>query len=425
MTENTTPASRTTGEAFLLDWAELSRYGAVAGTGGVDRQAATEPDGQQRAWFARLLESQGFTVRRDAIGNQFGLLELVPGAPYVLTGSHLDSQPTAGRFDGAYGVMASAYAAFRAAEAFRADPDSARYNIAVVNWFNEEGSRFKPSMMGSGVFTGKLDLDTALATTDTAGTTVAQALDALGERDSSGEPFDLEVASYAEIHVQQGRSMEEDGVTIGLVDATWGARKFEFVVTGEQGHSGSTLMPDRRDALLGAARLVVAARDLVDGFDPGVLHTACGEIHAYPNSPVTVASEARLLIDLRSADSAVLDRAVDMLMAEIDRVQATDGVDIEIRTSHSWDRNPYPEDGIALAREVAESLGLSSERVMTIAGHDSTNMKDRVPTVMLFVPSVNGVSHNVGEYTKDEDLLSGIDHMTGVVDRLVRGALTH
>ena len=408
------------GEAFLADWAIHSGFGAVAGTNGVDRQAASAADGEQRRWFAELLESHGFTVRRDAIGNQFGLLELVPGAPYVLSGSHMDSQPTAGRFDGAYGVMASAHACFRIADELRANPERAKFNLAVVNWFNEEGSRFKPSMMGSSVFTDKLDLDEALATEDPRGVTVRDALDELGER---GDLSGLEVASYAEIHVQQGRSMEEDGVTIGLVNATWAAHKYDFLVRGEQAHSGSTLMVDRKDALLGAARLVVAARELVDEFEPEALHTACGELTVYPNSPVVVASEVRLLLDLRSPSAEVIREAHAKLMATIERVQREDRVEIEIVAEHSWDQNPYPEDGVSLAREVAEELGLTHDRVMTVAGHDSTNMKDLVPTVMLFVPSVDGVSHNLNEYTRDEDLIAGVDHLTGVLRKLASGAL--
>ena len=153
---------------FLADWAVHSRFGAVEGTNGVDRQAASAADGQQRKWFEELLIKHGFSVHRDAIGNQFGLLELVPEAPYVLTGSHMDSQPTAGRFDGAYGVMASAHACFAVADELRADPSRAKFNLAVVNWFNEEGSRFKPSMMGSNVFTGKAELEAALTTCDAA-----------------------------------------------------------------------------------------------------------------------------------------------------------------------------------------------------------------------------------------------------------------
>ncbi|QIK63629.1 M20 family metallo-hydrolase [Leucobacter viscericola] len=407
-------------EAFLADWAVQSAFGAVAGTHGVDREAATAPDGEQRRWFAELLESRGFTVQRDAIGNQFGLLELVPGAPYVLTGSHMDSQPTAGRFDGAYGVMASAHACFRVADELRADPASARFNLAVVNWFNEEGSRFKPSMMGSGVFTGKLSLEAALATEDRGGVTVVEALDALGER---GNFEGLDVASYAEIHVQQGRSMEQDGVTIGLVDATWAAHKFEFKITGEQAHSGSTLMSDRRDALLGAARLIVAVRELVDEFEQGMLHSACGEIDVYPNSPVVVASQVKLLLDFRSPSEDVLKAAYTSLMATVEKVQHEDRVGIEIIAEHSWDRNPYSEPGVELAREVAEQLGLSNDRVLTVAGHDSTNMKDKVPTVMLFVPSVDGVSHNLDEFTREEDLIDGLHQLTGVVRRLAEGAL--
>ena len=413
-------------DAFLADWAIHSRFGAVAGTNGVDRQAASAADGEQRAWFAELLESHGFEVHRNRIGNQFGLLELVPGAPYVLTGSHMDSQPTAGRFDGAYGVMASAHACFRIADELRESVGVPRFNLAVGNWFNEEGSRFKPSMMGSSVLTGKLPLADALATRDPHGVTVAEALGELGELgagDVFGAGTGREIASYAEIHVQQGRSMEEDGVTIGLVNATWAAHKFEFRVTGEQAHSGSTLMADRRDALLGAARLVVAARELVDEFEPGLLHTACGELNVYPNSPVVVASEVELLLDLRSPSSEVISAAHASLMATIDRVQREDRVGIEITAEHSWEQNPYPEAGVELAREVAEELGLTHDRVMTVAGHDSTNMKDRVPTVMLFVPSVDGVSHNLAEFTKDEDLVAGVGHLTGVVRRLAAGAL--
>lgn len=420
MTQRTNPLSHELDAGFLTDWVVHSRFGAVPGTGGVDRQAASGADGEQRAWFAELLESRGFTVRRDSIGNQFGLLELVPGAPYVLTGSHMDSQPTAGRFDGAYGVMASAHACFRVADELRASGETPRFNLAVVNWFNEEGSRFKPSMMGSSVFTGKLPLETALATTDPHGVSVADALDVIGER---GDLTGLDVASYAEIHVQQGRSMEEDGVTIGLVNATWAAHKFEFLVTGEQAHSGSTLMADRRDALLGAARLVVAARELVDEFEPGALHTACGEMNVYPNSPVVVASEVELLLDLRSPSAEVIRAARMSLMRTVERVQRDDRVGIEITAEHSWDQNPYPEAGVELAREVAEELGLTHDRVMTVAGHDSTNMKDSVPTVMLFVPSVDGVSHNLAEFTKDADLVAGVNHLTGVVRRLAGGAL--
>lgn len=404
--------------AFLADFRSMSTFGATTG-GGVDRQAGTAADGQTRHWFRGLVEGHGFEVRYDAVGNQFALLEIAPGAPYVAMGSHLDSQPLGGRFDGAYGVLAAAHAAIRLHDTPATAPAPV-FNIAVINWFNEEGSRFKPSMMGSNVFTGKAELEAALATTDPQGVTVAEALDAIGERGDFTAP---EIAAYAEIHVQQGRSMEEDGVTIGLVNATWAAHKFEFRVTGEQAHSGSTLMSDRRDALLGAARLVVAARELVDEFESGALHTACGELNVYPNSPVVVASEVGLLLDLRSPSAEVIAAAHKSLMSTVAQVSKEVGVEIEIVAEHSWDQNPYSEEGVDLARSAADDLGLTSARVMTVAGHDSTNMKDTVPTVMLFIPSVGGVSHSLQEFTKDEDLVSGLHHLTEVVRRLAAGAL--
>ena len=150
--------------AFVQDFRTMSAFGATE-NGGVDRQAATIPDGEQRRWLAGLLEEHGFTVKFDHAGNQWGLYEAVPGAPFVVVGSHMDSQPTAGRYDGAYGVLAAAHAAFRLAARWEAGATAPKFNLAVVNWFNEEGSRFKPSMMGSSVYTGKLELEDALNTT--------------------------------------------------------------------------------------------------------------------------------------------------------------------------------------------------------------------------------------------------------------------
>lgn len=405
--------------AFLEDFRRLSEFGAVEGEG-VDRQAATAPDGEQRRWFAELIEHHGFTVRRDEVGNLFGLLELNPGAGWLLTGSHLDSQPTAGRFDGAYGVLASAYACFRVAAWLQANGEVPALNLAVVDWFNEEGSRFKPSMMGSSVFTGKLAAQTALATSDRSGVTVREALDALDER---GDLSGLDVRSYAEIHVQQGRSLEEDGIDIGLVHATWAAEKFEFEVIGEQAHTGSTVMADRQDALLGASMLVVAARELADRYPAGRLHTSVGELNVYPNSPVVVASRVNLLLDLRSPDADIISDAAGVLAQRIAEIEVAAGVTICKVGGHAWGVNPYQPEGVTLARAVAEELDLTHDEVMTVAGHDSTNLKDVTPSVMLFVPSVEGISHNVRELTKDEDLVKGVDMLTGVVSRLSEGNL--
>ncbi|SJM67288.1 Beta-ureidopropionase [Gulosibacter sp. 10] len=401
------------GQAFLEHFRSMSEIGATAG-GGVDRQAATVADGQNRHWFRGVVESHGFEVRYDEVGNQFALLELAPGAPWVAVGSHLDSQPTAGRFDGAYGVLAGAHAAARLAGL-----EGAKYNIAVINWFNEEGSRFKPSMMGSSVFTGKLAAEAVLETTDPDGVSVREALEGIG---TIGD-FALEVAAYVEIHVEQGRSLEDSGAQIGLVESTWGAHKYEFTVKGEQAHTGSTMIADRRDAMLGAALLISSARDVADRFtdESGTVVTSCGELYVYPNSPVVVASEVRMLVDIRATGAERLEAAVAAFEERIREAADRARVEIERGAEHSWTAQEYDGRGVELARAAAESLGLSSRVVRTVAGHDSTNMKDVVPTIMLFVPSVEGISHNERELTRDEDMTAGVDLLTEVLRRVVRG----
>ncbi|WPU09623.1 M20 family metallo-hydrolase [Pseudarthrobacter oxydans] len=404
---------------FLQDFATLSAFGATPG-GGVERQAGSPADGEQRAWLSAILRDKGFNVSFDRIGNQFGLLEVNPGAPYVLVGSHLDSQPTAGRYDGAYGVLAAAHAAFSLAAEWRAAGTTPRYNLAVVNWFNEEGARFKPSMMGSSVYTGKMTPEEALATADHGGTTVRQALEATA---SLGEGTGPTAAYAAEIHIQQGRSMERDGVTIGVVDSNWAANKYQFEVRGEQAHTGSTVIADRRDALLGASMLVVAAREIADHFPGGAVHTSVGQLDVYPNSPVVVPSLVSLLLDLRSADEELLAEADRMFHDRIGRIERTARVEISKTGSHCWPVTPYQPEGVALAEKTAANRGLAYARVKTLAGHDSTNLKDVVPTVMLFVPSAEGISHNEHEYTRDQDIISGLHVLTDVVRSLCLGEL--
>jgi N-carbamoyl-L-amino-acid hydrolase len=402
---------------FLTDFRTMSEFGATPG-GGVERQAASAADGENRAWFTAWLVENGFEVKVDAIGNIFGLLETVPGAPYVVVGSHLDSQPLAGRFDGAYGVLAGAHAVRAAAAAAGGNP--ARFNLAVVDWFNEEGSRFKPSMMGSAVFTGILPVDRALATTDPEGISVADALDGISGRGDFGG---LDVAAYLEIHVEQGRDLEDTGTTIGLVATTWTAHKLEVVVTGEQAHTGAARMVDRRDALYGAAELIVAARRLIDGFEPEQLHTAVSEMYIDSNSPVAIAREVRMLVDIRSPERSVLETAVARLRERMTEIETQAKVEIEVRGLVEWSSGPFLEEGILLAAAEVERLGYTHRRSATVAGHDATNMKEVVPTIMLFVPSVEGISHNEREFTSDDDMLAGVAVLTSVVSRVASGGL--
>ncbi|OZF52111.1 Zn-dependent hydrolase [Rhodococcus sp. 14-2470-1a] len=392
----------------------MSSFGATA-AGGVDREAATADDGRTRRFLADWFDRHGLTTIVDAIGNMYGSVEFVPGAPYVLVGSHLDSQPTAGKYDGAYGVLAAAHAVHHLKEHVERGSLTPQFNLAAVNWFNEEGSRFSPSLMGSGVFIGKFDADEILKVTDRAGISVRDALSDIGFHGIDPAP---EAVSYAEIHIEQGPILEKEGLRIGIVTANWAARKYSITVHGEQSHTGATHMALRHDALVGASRIVLAARELTRNFDDGLLLASVGQFDVEPNSPIVVPSKVTMAVDLRSSDPDVLEQAHEMLLAAIDEVTE---VNVSIDTSSLRPSTSYQLEGVELAEEAAKDLGLSHRRMLTMAGHDSVNLKDIVPTVMLFVPSVDGISHSEKELTRDEDLLAGVKMLTETVARMVRG----
>ena len=400
---------------FLVDFAALSRIGATE-HGGVDREAATPADGAARRWLLEWFDRYGLGTAVDPVGNMYGLVEWLPGAPFVLVGSHLDSQPTAGRFDGAYGVLAAVHAVAVAREAVSAGALVPRANLAVVNWFNEEGSRFSPSLMGSGVYTGKLDLAATLAVTDRDGVGVGEALADIGFNGSDPMP---PAAAYAEIHIEQGRVLQDTGTTIGVVTSNWAARKYTVTVRGEQSHTGATHLADRRDALVGASRLVLAVRELAERFGRDQLLGSVGRFTVRPNSPVVVPAEVTLAVDLRSADPDVLGKAHELFLAEVDAVTAAGEVSAHVDAMSARPSSRYPSSGIELAEAAARRAGLPTRRMVTMAGHDSVNLNDVVPTVMLFVPSDQGISHSEAEHTEDADLLAGVRVLTEVTTALL------
>lgn len=404
-------------EAFLRDFAELSAIGATP-AGGVHREAATAADGLAREWLRSWFDTHGLTCLVDAVGNMYGCAEFTSDADYVLIGSHLDSQPTSGRFDGAYGVLAAAYAAAR----LQADPPvGTRLNIAAVNWFNEEGSRFSPSLMGSGVYIGKFDAEAVLDTAAPDGITVREALQDIGFHGSDTAP---RAQAFAEIHIEQGRTLVDEGFDIGVVTRNWAAYKYVITVDGEQSHTGATHMRYRRDALVGAAKVVLAVREVADEFNAefgdGALLGSVGQFTVEPNSPVVVPSRVRLAADMRALDIDVLEKAHAGLMAAF---AAVGEVTVSVESATLRQSKAYPESGVALAGAVAEDLGLRWRTLPTMAGHDSVNLTDVVPTVMLFVPSVDGISHNEHELTTDAQMLAGVTVLTATTARMLTGAL--
>lgn len=401
----------------------MATIGATANNG-VDRQAATPDDAKTRAWFGQWIHDAGWQLQVDGIGNMFGLLEWTPGgAPFILIGSHLDSQPLGGRFDGAYGVIAALHAA-RAIdlEVRAAGTAPPRFNLAVVNWFNEEGGRFAPSVMGSSVFTGLFDREQMLSVKDLRGVSVREALEGIGYL--GGTDAGPKAAGYAEIHIEQGRILEREGISIGLVDSSWYTQKLDIEVLGEQSHTGATAMVDRHDALVAASKIILMVHEVTKDFDEEALVSSVGQLTLEPNSPIVVARRVHLVADLRSGDPEIVNAARARLLSDIGKLAAEHDIKVNVK---DFDIRPpirrFPEAGLELSAKIAANLGLSSRRIQTMAGHDSVAMNTAVPSVMLFIPSVDGVSHCEREFTSDEDMVTGVQMLTGVARELVQGEL--
>jgi N-carbamoyl-L-amino-acid hydrolase len=404
-----------TDATFLTDFAELSAIGATP-VGGVDREAATDADGRARDWLRAWFVEHGLQCRVDAVGNMFGCAEFAPDTPYVLLGSHLDSQPTSGRFDGAYGVLAAAYAAVLVADR----PDAARYNVAAVNWFNEEGSRFSPSLMGSAVYVGKMSADAVLDTVGKDGSSVRDALLRIGYHGGDVAP---RANSYAEIHIEQGRTLVDEDLDVGVVTCNWAAYKYAITVHGEQSHTGATHMRYRRDALVAASEVVLAVRAVADEFGPDTVLGSVGRFTVEPNSPVVVPSRVRLAADLRALEAETVEAAHARFLERVAEIEQAGDGHVEIESAAFRPSTRYQDSGIALAGAVLDDLGLRWRTLPTMAGHDSVNLKDVVPTVMLFIPSVDGISHNEREYSTDAHLLAGLHTLTAAAARMAAGAL--
>ncbi|MGV9799683.1 M20 family metallo-hydrolase [Mycobacterium sp. NPDC003449] len=404
---------------FLADFHHVATFGATDNDG-VDRQAATPEDKLTRDWMAAFAADRGWEVRVDGIGNMFALAEFVPGAPYVLIGSHLDSQPLGGRFDGAYGVIAALHAAERVAERVADNRAGVRYNLGVVNWFNEEGGRFAPSIMGSSVFAGLMDEAEMLAVRDLSGVSVADALAGIGYRGTDERP---QVAGYAEIHIEQGRILEREGITLGAVDFSWYTQKLDIEVVGEQSHTGATAMADRHDALVAASKVVLLVHDVIRQFEDEAIVSSVGRFNVEPNSPIVVARRVHMVADLRSASPEIVAAARSSLLADIAEIAREHDIRINVNDFDIRGIQRYPQAGIELTEKVAADLGLSVRPIRTMAGHDSVAMNRIVPTVMMFIPSVDGVSHCEREFSTDEDMSAGVDALTGVAWEMVNGAL--
>lgn len=401
---------------------QISHVGATP-DGGVHRPEGTPENGEARHLLIAWLRKDGYDVHIDNVGNIFGLANLAGSdAPLVLTGSHIDSQPHAGRLDGAYGVVASYLAANRLRDEISAQAVQPRANIGIVAWSNEEGARFQPSTLGSSVYSGHVEADWALARTDLDGVSFGQALEQIGFLGADTPP--PMPSAFVELHVECGSELERNGQRIGVFDTWWGVRKVDLELIGEAAHTGPTPMNRRRDALFAAALVIAGVRDLADNQAPGALHTSVGQIDVVPNSPNVVPAHATLRIELRSGQMKLIDEAHKRLNQIIAAASKSANVSANIVRDELRPPGLFSNRLVKLAEDASLKLGHPLRRLETICGHDAMRLAPHCDSVVLAVPSIGGICHAPAEDTRPEDLELGLDLLTGVLRELLRGTPT-
>ena len=395
-------SDRVDGERLWRRLHALAQYGAI-GNGGVCRLALSEEEKQARRALVHWAAEFGLQPSVDPAANLFLTLDgREPQLPPLLIGSHIDTQPTGGKFDGAYGVLA----ALEAAQAIRQSEARPRRSIAVVTWMNEEGSRFAPGMMGSAVFTGKRRLSDILAIKDRAGCSVESALEALlaAEPDLPRRPLGFPVAGFLEAHIEQGIMLQQRRRTAGVVTGIQGKRTFRVEVIGEASHAGATPRRLRRDALSSAVAGVDALQRAMWAEADTVRFTN-GRFDVSPNAPSVVPGKVVFSIDLRHDDAAVIEELGNRLPSLCDAARGKCETVVE---ELLYDPPlQFPASIKARLKAIAERLGIPHMELPSPAGHDARYLHYACPTGMIFIPCKDGISHNEAESIIEADATAG------------------
>ncbi|CDS52956.1 N-carbamoyl-L-amino acid hydrolase [Polaromonas sp. CG9_12] len=400
-TATTIDSLRINGERLWDSLMQLAQIGATP-KGGVCRLTLTDLDKQGRDLVIGWAIDAGMRITIDQIGNGFMRRAGRNNAlPPIMTGSHIDTQPTGGKFDGNYGVLAGI-------EVVRTLNDhgiETEAPIEVAFWTNEEGSRFVPVMMGSGVFAKAFTLAHAYAATDTEGKTVKDELARIGYIGEQ-EPGDHPIGAYFETHIEQGPVLEDNDTTIGVVQGVLGIRWFDCTVTGMEAHAGPTPMALRKDALQVATPLmqdVVAAARRHPPHGRGTV----GMVQVFPNSRNVIPGRVKFSIDLRNSTDELVDEMADEVKALAARLSAESGLGIQIEQVSSYPAQVFHPDCVDAVARAAHKLGYSNMPVVSGAGHDAVYMANLAPSGMIFIPCKDGISHNEIEDAKPEHLTAG------------------
>ncbi len=391
-------------------WGTLMETALIGGTakGGIRRLTLSDEDRRVRDWFRTACEAIGCTVTVDGVGSMFARREgRRPDLPPIAMGSHLDTQPTGGKFDGCLGVLAG-LEVLRSLDAIGYETNAP---LELVNWTNEEGARFTPAMMASAAFAGVFSPDYVLSRQDRDGLTFASAIDAIGYRGEAavgGRPL----SAMFELHIEQGPILEAEEKTIGVVTGVQAIRWFELTVTGAAAHAGSTPMPSRRDAMVGAARAVLAVEAVATAHAPAAVGTV-GILECRPGSTNVVPGEVFLTVDLRHPDDATLDA----MEAELHRrlAEALAGVDFVCERIWLSPAVHFDPTLVGLVRDAADRLGLPHRDIVSGPGHDAAYIARVAPTTMIFVPCRDGISHNEAEETSFSQCAAGAQVLLNAV----------
>jgi len=386
----------------------LAQIGALEG-GGCCRLALTDEDRRGRDLVAGWMTELGLDVSIDGIGNVVGIRAGTADGPPVMIGSHIDTVRTGGIYDGCLGVIAG----LEVIETLNDAGIVSKRPLAVAFFTNEEGARFAPDMMGSAVHQGALDLEEALAMSGIDGSTVKEELDKIGYR-GDAVTGTMQAYCFVELHVEQGPVLDIEGTTIGVVEGVQGISWTEFVIGGVSNHAGTTPMRMRRDAGIVAVRIALEARTIADDMGGDQVATV-GFIELKPNLVNVVPNRALITVDLRNTDEALLQEAEARLFAYADKVAADEGVTLDRRTLARFEPVDFSPDMIDLVERAAKERGLSTRRMPSGAGHDAQMFAPNCPTAMIFVPSRDGISHNIKEFTEPEDIRAGTNVLLHLV----------